>query len=472
MNSVASDFPDRLSPMLVKELRQGLRARAFVILFLAIHIVLGLFLLVISSNVTADDSGTAVSIFILAAFSIAALIIQPMRGISSITSEAKGNTIDLLVLTRLSAWRIVVGKWSAIVSQTTLILLTIIPYLILRYFLGGMNLLSELVLLFVIFATSITLTAITVGISATSSLILRNAFPFVILPIGFMVSLFSGFGSVTSSFALDTLESRITIVLLLLTLAYYCYFALSLGASLIASYAENYATKRRLIALGVTIAAATLCSFPSIVSNPESLSFIFLIIFLPIFTLSLTEFSILTPATHSRFSNYGPLRTLLTSLLTPGWPQGVFFCTLLAGIAAISFILNPNFGLDVELTTYALGILASILFPAVIQTLTKDSGPKKVTNYLLIGVASLILSSILMGIAETVSNDDLTWLFIWLPPIISLMQAEGSSSDTALLIAAALSVCIQLTILLLKAARVYRANIKSLSPTPPPIAES
>ena len=32
-----SDFPDRISPMLVKELRQGMRAKTFIVLFLALQ---------------------------------------------------------------------------------------------------------------------------------------------------------------------------------------------------------------------------------------------------------------------------------------------------------------------------------------------------------------------------------------------------------------------------------------------------
>jgi hypothetical protein len=39
------DFSDRLSPMLVKELRQGLRTKAFIGVFLALQIILGVILL-------------------------------------------------------------------------------------------------------------------------------------------------------------------------------------------------------------------------------------------------------------------------------------------------------------------------------------------------------------------------------------------------------------------------------------------
>ena len=96
-----------------------------------------------------------------------------MRGINALSSEITGNTIEMMVLTRLSAWRIVFGKWIAIVSQTALILVTIIPYLILRYFFGGMILAGELVFLALMFLTSMSLTAVMVGLSGNSTKLVR-----------------------------------------------------------------------------------------------------------------------------------------------------------------------------------------------------------------------------------------------------------------------------------------------------------
>jgi ABC-type transport system involved in multi-copper enzyme maturation permease subunit len=127
-----TDFPERLSPMLVKELRQGMRTKAFVAVFLTLQIILGVILLSAGAAASSDDAGETISNIIFIFFSIAVLIIQPMRGITSLSSEVKGNTIDMMVLTRLSAWRIVTGKWASIVSQSALLLVTIIPYLILR----------------------------------------------------------------------------------------------------------------------------------------------------------------------------------------------------------------------------------------------------------------------------------------------------------------------------------------------------
>jgi len=241
------DFPDRLSPMLVKELRQGLRTRAFIGVFLTLQIILGIILLGAGTASSSDQAGSTISNIIFIFFSIAVIIIQPMRGMGALSSEIKGNTIDMMVLTRLSAWRIVAGKWSAI------ILVTIIPYLILRYFFGGMNLVGEVVMLFLIFISSATLTAITVGLSAAPSIILRAVVPIVGIPtlaiVVFVIlveSVMYGRGSVFDYFSLETSESRITIGLYIIGCIYYSFFLLSIGTTLIAPYAENYSTFRRI----------------------------------------------------------------------------------------------------------------------------------------------------------------------------------------------------------------------------------
>jgi ABC-type transport system involved in multi-copper enzyme maturation permease subunit len=149
--TLLADFPDRLSPMLVKELRQGMRARGFIVLFLAFQGVLAFMLLTVSINSSDNSAGATASGMIFALFGIASLMVQPMRGVNALSGEITGNTIEMMALTRLTASRIVFGKWFAIVSQTALILITIIPYLILRYFLGGMVLVGELVFLTLMF---------------------------------------------------------------------------------------------------------------------------------------------------------------------------------------------------------------------------------------------------------------------------------------------------------------------------------
>lgn len=459
------DFPDRLSPMLVKELRQGMRTKAFVGVFLALQIILGVILLSAGAASSSDDAGETISNIIFIFFSIAVLIIQPMRGITSLSSEVKGNTIDMMVLTRLSAWRIVTGKWASIVSQSALLLVTIIPYLILRYFFGGMNLIGEIVFIAVLFLSSAALTAVTVGLSASSSVILRSVLPMIALPIGayslLMALMFRAFGGsgMSTFFSLATDESRIFTSVYLATCAYYGFFMLSTGTSLIAPYAENHSTLRRLISLAVTLIAAALGSMPF--TDADTLPFFLTLVLLPVFAISLSEFAPLAAPTYRKFAKRGPFGHLAGLFLFPGWASGFFFCVVLIGISVIPFFLNgPHYGRN-DHFIYGLACLASLLFPAVIINLFRMIGPQRVSNYVLILIGSIILSSVLAGITDSLSNEDLLWLFCWIPPILMFLEEMGSNDD-AVLIASFVICALYIGTLLLLALGTYRQSIMDI----------
>lgn len=460
-----SDFPDRLSPMLVKELRQGMRTKAFVGVFLALQIILGVILLSAGAAASSDDAGETISNIIFIFFSIAVLIIQPMRGITALSSEVKGNTIDMMVLTRLSAWRIVTGKWASIVSQSALLLVTIIPYLILRYFFGGMNLVGEIVFLAVLFLSSAALTAVTVGLSASGSVILRSVLPMIALPIGayslLMALMFGAFGGggMSTFFALDTEESRIFVSIYLAVCAYYGFFMLSTGTSLIAPYAENHSTLRRLISLVATVIAAVLGSMSF--TDADMLPLFFTIVLLPVFAISLSEFAPLSAPTYRKFANRGALGQLAGLFLFPGWASGFFFCLALIGISAVPFLVNqPTYGSN-DTFIYGLSCLAGLLFPAVIINVIRINGPQRVSNYVLILIGSIVLSSVLAGITNSLSNENLLWLFCWIPPVLMFLEEAGGNDDEVL-IASFVMCAIYIVTLLLRAVHAYRKSIMEI----------
>lgn len=435
------DFPDRLSPMLVKELRQGLRTRAFIFIFLSLQITLGIILLGAGSTTTSDDAGSTISNIIFILFSIAVILIQPMRGMGALSSEIKGNTIDMMVLTRLSAWRIVAGKWSAIVSQSALMLITIIPYLILRYFFGGMNLVGEVMMLILIFITSAGLTAITVGLSASPSVILRSILPMVGIPlgtyIGLMFILFSGgmggSRSIFDYFSLQTTESRVVISVYIAACIYYGFFMLSIGTTLIAPYADNYSTLRRIVSLVLTIAAAAIGMI--YVDELEGMIAIYFIIFLPIFAISLNEFGTWVPPVVEKFHRYGGIGKLLGFFFLPGWATGVFYCYLITFIAAASLFFMPITYWSDDSLTIGMALISGMVFPAILVNLFKVDGPSKVTNYILITAASGIISLTLLAIAASLSTQGFLWLFVWLPPVSMVMLEPHGMNDVAVMAA-------------------------------------
>jgi len=188
--TITEDFGDWMNPMLVKEFRQGLSSRAFVtsFLFLQTLMVCSMVLILITYAGTARTSETTAIFWVINGMVF--LIAMPARGLVALSSEMNGNMIELLYFTRLTPEWIVMGKWLAIVAQTSLAACSVLPYTVLRYFVGGINMVDEIQGLFLLVMISAVVTGTTVAGSAFRSPVLRLvglAFSIFVLFVGLAI---------------------------------------------------------------------------------------------------------------------------------------------------------------------------------------------------------------------------------------------------------------------------------------------
>jgi hypothetical protein len=176
------DFSDRWPAVVVKELRQGLRSPLFVLPFILLHVLA----LVALASEYADGRAAAAGTQTIARFTILretgffwsvtailVAIIMPLRSFASLHDERRGGQSDLLLLGGLSRWQIVRGKWLVQMLFCALALVSLTPYLLVRYFFGGFDLISNgLTLLNVAGATS-AMSACLIGASGYRSLTTR-----------------------------------------------------------------------------------------------------------------------------------------------------------------------------------------------------------------------------------------------------------------------------------------------------------
>lgn len=403
-----SDFTDRVSPMLVKELRQGLRAKAFVGVFLGLQISLALLLLiaVAAGSHGSSQIGNTISSIVFAFFAIAVLLIQPLRGTNSLSSEIRRNTIDLMVLTQLSAWRIVVGKWFAIFSQSILLFISIVPYLILRYFLGGMDLFAELLIMTLILALSATLTAITVGLSGANSVLLRGIIPLggcITMIIAALSFLFENVGRFHRFIPLDSVETYITLGFMLVMGAYFAWSSLDLGASMIAPMAENRSTPRRLLQLAALIVVATLTLL--IKDGSSSLHVMIFLLSIPALIAALTERNVLLPPQVSPFLRRKWLVAPFRWMLYPGWAPGVWFAALWVLICGVALLIDHKaIDLD-EVAAHAI-LLGTLVFPAVVQRLFRKQDQNPFASYLVILLITMVVSLVVFAVSQSVPRSE------------------------------------------------------------------
>ncbi|MCP3102260.1 ABC transporter permease [Myxococcus sp. K15C18031901] len=144
-------WSDRVNPLVIKEIRQGLRTRVFWVCFgLMLMACTLLALLAYVQSQDARDFSRAGRDFFLAFFcclSVVHFFVIPYTAYRSLAREREEETWVLLVLTGLGARRILRGKVSSFLVQAALYASAVGPFLLFSYYLNGISLPSVLVVL-------------------------------------------------------------------------------------------------------------------------------------------------------------------------------------------------------------------------------------------------------------------------------------------------------------------------------------
>lgn len=341
---------DRLSPILVKELRQGMRARAFEGSFVILQVLMLFSVFMALVAITARHSNVSPEFgegLFWIMLGVPILLIMPMRGSSALKSEMDSRSLELIFLTRLTAWRIVVGKWAALFSQTCLLVVAVLPYAVLRYYLGSVDLLGDLVIIGGILGASALLTAFTVSMSSFTSKLARSAvllFPLVVIFLG--PSLVLGMAmAVRKSSGVFTFIPWQAYLAILFYGGAALYYLLELGASRIAPAAENHAIRKRLLAV------LLLASGPIGLGMTGEAEFLWmpLILVIPICVDGLARPWNPVPGNFLPLVRWKTIGQWASAALLPGWPSGFVFTVLaLSGygvvLAAAGQLSDPEQG--------------------------------------------------------------------------------------------------------------------------------
>ncbi len=151
-----------LNPILIKEARQSLKSRQFIATFFLLLVascvwtILGIVLNAPDVYyVPSGDSLLAGYYFVLA---IPLIGIVPLSAHRSLAAEIDDNTFEMLVITRLSAMRIVMGKLNSAMLQMMVYFAAIVPCLAFSYLLRGVDLPTIALLIGIVFFTALLLT--------------------------------------------------------------------------------------------------------------------------------------------------------------------------------------------------------------------------------------------------------------------------------------------------------------------------
>lgn len=333
--------------MLVKELRQGMRSAGFVWTFLAVQMALaGL----AAFSLLNEDTEQGYRFFWWAVCLVLCGAL-PLRGFSALHDELRLQTIDTLVLTRQSAWRIALGKWMSLIGQGLIFCSTVMPYAVVWYFTGGINPVHELERLWLVFSAGAVFTAITLGLSWVRHYIVRGCFVIAVLLLAFyycrvLMSNLNGGGpemldiiEFIESWRMKTAalqQEKWTILGVKAMLGLWTvFYFLDLGAGVLAPLSENRSTLRRVIA---ALVVAVLLSAWLLVPEIRAVclvSAVVVAVATGLQSMGEPQFG-LQVQVHS-FVRRGVAGRVAARWLCPGWAAGVVHWFLVGGAALVGW---------------------------------------------------------------------------------------------------------------------------------------
>lgn len=396
-----SEFPERLGPVLIKELRQGLRSGLFVLPFVVLPAALALVAVWALSIDNIANARNGVESCFWIALIVPVLFLTPLRALVAIRSEREARTLELLQLTPLTAWRIVLAKWSSLQAQSLLWVAALLPFLVLRYFFGAMNLADQLLVLLWVVVAGAVLTAFGLVVSTLP----RVAFWLALTGIVFLgllglwslvIALFSGGGFYRYLAFSRGGPSAAAHVLLLLVIAHTGYLALAFAAAQIAPPAENHAVRLRGGTLGL-FAWFTLA--PVLLPAPDQQAR------WPILAVAIVAaalFAIVELATertpllaHVRpFARLGAAGRFLAAAFLPGWPSAlVCFSAMTVLFGAI--VVWSHSGRSVEQGTLVALFWLAVVLPRAVQGLLRSERAARPALHLVLHLSGPLVAGVI-----------------------------------------------------------------------------
>jgi hypothetical protein len=325
------DFPGWLPPMVVKELRQGLRTKGFAGAFIIFQALMAITMLAaVTSAVSTNPNVRAATLATINGFfwtllSLQMLVFTPGRALGSLQSEAESRTLDLLVLTRLDAWRIVAGKWASLMAQAALLLIAMLPYGIVRYFAGAVDLVGDASMCAVLFGGCGLLTA--AGLWGSGMGKVFRLLGVVLLVMGSSIGS-SAFGSFFRGVGVSFSPGAAAVALVWLDGALVLLFFLVAAVRNIAPRAENHALLARSLPL-LALAAVPFASVFGVGGLALRNQLVFAGAFLMI--VCAVEFASMQwpMMVHCRpWRARAPLARVVFRMALPGWPSALLYATV------------------------------------------------------------------------------------------------------------------------------------------------
>lgn len=343
-----SRWSDRLNPILVREVTQAVKGRAFgLTVFAALGISVVIALAVVGDGGAGPSSGRNAFNSGLATLAPLLLFVVPMGAYHSMRLELSKGIVEQLLLSRLRPWSIVTGKLLAASVQFVLYVSVMAPLLATSYLLRGVDL--PTIALSLVFAALANLGATAAAISGAAQGVVpaMQGLANVGFAFGLGVASFGAVGFIVSGEYLRDVSSLLTstefgAVTSAIVLAVFAGMTLSglVAQSFLMHAFENKSTGFRLFLFAMPIVVfAWLFTFVGPTARAEALSaMLFMLTLLgTVFGIFMTtEQGDLSPRVRAHVPR-GRLAALCAAPFLPGRDRGMA-CVLLYLVAIVALV--------------------------------------------------------------------------------------------------------------------------------------
>ncbi len=438
-------WSDGLSPILVKEVRQGLKANGFTIVFL-------FFLAFLTINAiprllkgySYDQDWNDGFFWFIVYVPLVGLL--PISASGMVNKERSERTMELVLLSKLSAWRVIFGKWCSVAVRALLLMAAVLPFLVLRYFSGGVDVVGEVLRLALALAACLGLSALSLAGSAARFSLFR-----VVGTASVVIGGFWSFGLIVELEPYFTAAWLYGALMYLLTVLFFLIQA----AGMLAAQAESYVRWRRL--LGVVLAAVTVWGF----GEWPYLAWVGLPLLAILAVQALTEPAVVLPAHVRPFRRWGAAGRLVGRLLFyPGWASGWVYVTVLGLGSMWAFLPGlVTMGADPDdVQNFWVLAVSALIFPVAVTRLFVPRSEHSVVVYGVVQAVQLLLGSLLLAVINLGTFfDDFAMISAPFPTVAWMLVGEWGYGS-AMLGLHQVFLVVYVVILLWRSGPIWRAQ--------------
>ncbi len=339
---------DRLNPILIKETRESLKSRQFLITFfllLALTLLwtcLGIIFNAPEVYYLPTGASLLSGYYFLLAVPIFGLV--PLIALRSLSGEIDNDTFELMSITELASGQIVRGKFASAVLQMVLYLAAVVPSLAFSYLLRGVSLTEIAMVLIAVFMAGLVLTSIALMMAPLVSGYLGQSLAIVglITIILFVQATLAGMclSGIVGTGVASTREGWLLTLIISINLLVFVKVFLSAAAAGIAPVSENRSTSLRYWTLvQQSLWIVTIVSLSIYYDEFEPInfgSFILATYWLVIGTIALTESTEISPRVRRELPSTILGRAFFSALM-PGPSSGYLFAVCSGSVAIVGF---------------------------------------------------------------------------------------------------------------------------------------